>query len=66
MSRERCSNQLFVTIAPVGLLHDHREKAAYSFIEAVGEMPPLFDEQNPAVTAFSFVERLTRGMGLLK
>ena len=66
MSRERCSNQLFVTIAPVGLLHDHREKAACSFIEAVGEMLPLFDEQSPAVAALSFVERLTRGMVLLK
>ena len=66
MSKERCSNQLFVTIAPAGLLHNHREKAAYSFIETVGEMLPLLDEQSPAVVALSFAERLTRGMRLLK
>lgn len=57
---------LFGTIVPDGLLRDDRKEAIHSFAKAVDEALPLFDEQNPAVAALSFVERLTRGVGLLK
>lgn len=57
---------LFAEIVPNGSLRSDREEAVRSLAEAVNEAAPLFDEQNPAVAALSFVGRLTHGVGLLK
>lgn len=56
---------LYANIIPNGLARSTREKTLSELFKSFQEQRPSIPAENPAMSSIAFVERLTRGLGLI-